>query len=72
MYWFDYSETASVAIPSVMKSPEAAHSLPAAIPHGVEPRTPRTPGGSKNTPRFYPVVKERTSNDPQVDQFIHT
>ena len=53
---------------------EVGHSKPTSISsvHSVEnvQRTPRTPGGSKTTARFYPVVKDGTSNDPQVTMFL--
>ncbi|KAK2165216.1 hypothetical protein LSH36_53g03020 [Paralvinella palmiformis] len=49
---------------------EMAHSLPADIPiaPGLEvPRTPRTPRGNfDKTPRFYPVIKDGSSRDPQT------
>ena len=60
-----------MAIPAAPKTPEVAHSMPQHIPvtPGQVPRTPRTPGG-KTTTRFYPVVKETVSADPQVNNNI--
>lgn len=57
-------------IPSPPPQSEAARSLPARVNEGVGrpqgPRTPKTPH-SKNTPRFYPVMKDTSQlPDPQV------
>ena len=60
-----------------------SHSMPTDVPlvPGIDnvPRTPRTPHGTlldRQDPRFYPVVKDGTKPDPQVnigsDQLFRT
>lgn len=69
------SKAVPFAAPS-QKVPDMAHSMPTDIPvaTGLDnvPRTPRTPLGKKDhdkNPRFYPVVKDSSKRDPQVNDF---